>query len=153
MTEPHTVNTCDIERSESAAPRTAAIDRKTAETEIHLRLTIEGRGRYTVSTGIRFFDHMLELFTRHGAFDLEIAIAVEFKVERAVAGEELEHVIEEADTGMHFVVSAAFDGELQRNFGFGGFAIDRALAFLTGLGFHCAFHPISFNDAAIAATA
>jgi imidazoleglycerol-phosphate dehydratase len=50
--------------------RTAVIDRKTAETEIHLRLTIEGGGRYTISTGIRFFDHMLELFTRHGAFDL-----------------------------------------------------------------------------------
>ncbi len=38
--------------------RTAKIDRKTAETEIHLRLTIEGQGRYTISTGIRFFDHM-----------------------------------------------------------------------------------------------
>src|SRR6185437_6640528 len=46
--------------------RTAAIDRKTAETEIHLKLTIEGAGRYKIATGIRFFDHMLELFTRHG---------------------------------------------------------------------------------------
>jgi len=54
------------------ARRTATIDRKTAETEIHLRLAIEGTGRYSVSTGIRFFDHMLELFTRHGAFDLEL---------------------------------------------------------------------------------
>jgi imidazoleglycerol-phosphate dehydratase len=54
------------------AKRTAAIDRKTAETEIHLKLTIEGRGRYSISTGIRFFDHMLELFTRHGAFDLDL---------------------------------------------------------------------------------
>ncbi|HTW48245.1 MAG TPA: hypothetical protein VMD92_09860, partial [Acidobacteriaceae bacterium] len=54
------------------ARRTAAIDRKTTETEIHLRLTIEGQGRYSVSTGIRFFDHMLELFTRHGAFDLDL---------------------------------------------------------------------------------
>jgi imidazoleglycerol-phosphate dehydratase len=52
--------------------RTASIDRKTSETKIHLRLTIEGAGRYTVSTGIRFFDHMLELFARHGAFDLEL---------------------------------------------------------------------------------
>ncbi|MGA8160982.1 MAG: imidazoleglycerol-phosphate dehydratase, partial [Acidobacteriaceae bacterium] len=52
--------------------RTASIDRKTSETEIHLRLTIEGSGRYTISTGIRFFDHMLELFARHGAFDLEL---------------------------------------------------------------------------------
>src|ERR1700757_243677 len=52
--------------------RTATIDRKTAETEIHLRLTIEGGGRYRIATGIRFLDHMLELFTRHGAFDLEL---------------------------------------------------------------------------------
>ena len=52
--------------------RTAAIHRKTAETEIHLALTIEGSGRYSISTGIRFFDHMLELFARHGAFDLQL---------------------------------------------------------------------------------
>jgi imidazoleglycerol-phosphate dehydratase len=55
-----------------AATRTAALDRNTTETKIALKLTIEGQGRYTVSTGIRFFDHMLELFTRHGAFDLEL---------------------------------------------------------------------------------
>jgi len=59
-------------RTAANAERRAEVDRKTAETEIHLRLTIEGQGRYTVSTGIRFFDHMLELFTRHGAFDLDL---------------------------------------------------------------------------------
>jgi imidazoleglycerol-phosphate dehydratase len=52
--------------------RTATVARHTAETQIDLTLTIEGQGRYTVSTGIRFFDHMLELFTRHGAFDLTL---------------------------------------------------------------------------------
>lgn len=52
--------------------RTAQFDRNTTETRISIRLTIEGSGRYTISTGIRFFDHMLELFTRHGAFDLEL---------------------------------------------------------------------------------
>jgi imidazoleglycerol-phosphate dehydratase len=55
-----------------SAVRTAMLDRNTTETKIALRLAIEGQGRYTVSTGIRFFDHMLELFTRHGAFDLEL---------------------------------------------------------------------------------
>jgi imidazoleglycerol-phosphate dehydratase len=54
------------------AVRRGVIDRKTNETEIRVALTLEGRGRYTVSTGIRFLDHMLELFARHGAFDLEI---------------------------------------------------------------------------------
>jgi imidazoleglycerol-phosphate dehydratase len=55
-----------------AATRTQTVDRNTTETKITLKLTIEGQGRYSVSTGIRFFDHMLELFTRHGAFDLEL---------------------------------------------------------------------------------
>ena len=55
-----------------SAFRTSIVERKTAETRIAIHLVIEGRGQYKVSTGIRFFDHMLELFTRHGAFDLEL---------------------------------------------------------------------------------
>src|SRR5579872_2260589 len=53
--------------------RRGAIERKTTETRISLKLVVEGTGRYKVKTGIRFFDHMLELFTRHGAFDLELS--------------------------------------------------------------------------------
>jgi len=52
--------------------RTAQLRRKTNETDIRVRLRLEGRGRYDVSTGIRFLDHMLELFTRHGGFDLTL---------------------------------------------------------------------------------
>lgn len=52
--------------------RKASIDRVSKETQIRLSLTIEGRGRYRVSTGIRFFDHMLELFAHHGGFDLKL---------------------------------------------------------------------------------
>ncbi len=55
-----------------AGARTATVARITAETRIELELAIEGKGRYSISTGIRFFDHMLELFTRHGVFDLEL---------------------------------------------------------------------------------
>ena len=55
-----------------AEVRSATVVRNTTETKIELELTIEGQGRYRVSTGIRFFDHMLELFTRHGAFDLAL---------------------------------------------------------------------------------
>jgi imidazoleglycerol-phosphate dehydratase len=54
------------------AVRTAEIIRHTTETKIELHLTIEGKGQYKVATGIRFFDHMLELFTRHGGFDLDL---------------------------------------------------------------------------------
>src|SRR5205085_10246359 len=53
-------------------PRSADFNRDTTETQIRGRLVIDGGGRYTVSTGIRFFDHMLELFTRHGGFDLTL---------------------------------------------------------------------------------
>src|SRR5437879_12857079 len=52
--------------------RKARLDRHTTETQIQLALTIEGRGRYEISTGIRFFDHMLELFSKHGGFDLAL---------------------------------------------------------------------------------
>ncbi len=52
--------------------RKATLHRATTETDIQLALAIEGRGRYQISTGIRFFDHMLELFARHGAFDLRL---------------------------------------------------------------------------------
>ena len=62
--------------------RSALIDRKTRETSIHLKLGIEGRGRYDVSTGIRFFDHMLELFARHGAFDLALKVDGDLDVDQ-----------------------------------------------------------------------
>jgi imidazoleglycerol-phosphate dehydratase len=52
--------------------RKAAIERNTKETRIEASLKIEGLGRYNISTGIRFFDHMLELFTKHGGFDLTL---------------------------------------------------------------------------------
>ncbi len=52
--------------------RKAILDRNTAETKIHLELRIDGKGQYDISTGIRFFDHMLDLFARHGAFDLKL---------------------------------------------------------------------------------
>jgi imidazoleglycerol-phosphate dehydratase len=52
--------------------RSAAIERNTKETRIAGALTIEGRGRYEIATGIRFFDHMLELFAKHGGFDLKL---------------------------------------------------------------------------------
>ena len=52
--------------------RRALIERNTTETQIRLQLNLDGQGRYEISTGIRFLDHMLELVSRHGAFDLAI---------------------------------------------------------------------------------
>src|SRR6202166_347167 len=58
------------------------LHRKTAETDIRIALTIEGRGKYEVSTGIRFLDHMMELFTRHGGFDLKLAATGDLDVDQ-----------------------------------------------------------------------
>jgi len=71
--------------------RKARLHRTTAETNIRLSLTIEGHGRYQVSTGVRFLDHMLELFARHGVFDLTIAATGDLDVDQ-------HHTVE--DTGI-----------------------------------------------------
>ena len=62
--------------------RAAAFDRRTTETQIKGRLVIDGQGRYDISTGIRFFDHMLELFTRHGGFDLTLTAKGDLDVDQ-----------------------------------------------------------------------
>jgi imidazoleglycerol-phosphate dehydratase len=72
-------------------PRTAKLRRNTKETQIAAELRIEGRGRYEISTGIRFLDHMLELFAKHGGFDLRIAAKGDLDVDQ-------HHTVE--DTGI-----------------------------------------------------
>jgi imidazoleglycerol-phosphate dehydratase len=62
--------------------RTGTVKRDTTETKIALTLTIDGQGTFSVSTGIRFFDHMLELFTRHGGFDLTLKCTGDLDVDQ-----------------------------------------------------------------------
>ena len=76
--------------------RRAVIDRHTRETHIRVRLGIEGKGRYDVRTGIRFLDHMLELMTRHGAFDLEVRAAGDLDVDQHHTVEDLGIALGEA---------------------------------------------------------
>jgi len=52
--------------------RNAQIERNTNETQIKLSFDLDGKGNYNISSGVRFFDHMLELFTKHGRFDLTV---------------------------------------------------------------------------------
>jgi len=80
--------------------RRAVIERRTTETEIRLALTIEGRGRYSVATGIRFLDHMLELFARHGAFDLAITATGDLDVDQ-------HHTVEDVGIALGEAVSKA----------------------------------------------
>jgi len=62
--------------------RSSTVERHTKETQIRARLKIEGRGRYRISTGVRFLDHMLELFARHGGFDLDFHAAGDLDVDQ-----------------------------------------------------------------------
>jgi len=69
--------------------RSATIKRDTKETQISGTLRIEGSGKYQISTGIRFLDHMLELFTKHGGFDLTLTARGDLDVDQ-------HHTVEDA---------------------------------------------------------
>src|ERR1700688_2229040 len=62
--------------------RKASVERITKETQIRASLAIDGQGAYQISTGIRFFDHMLELFAKHGGFDLKLKAAGDLDVDQ-----------------------------------------------------------------------
>ena len=81
--------------------RYAAIGRKTRETDIRLRLLIEGRGEGRADTGIGFFNHMLAAFAKHGLFDLEVRARGDTEVDQ-------HHLVE--DVGI--VLGSAFDKAL-----------------------------------------
>ena len=76
--------------------RQARIHRKTSETDIRLRINLDGRGKSRVHTGIRFFDHMLELVARHGAFDLELEARGDLDVDQHHTVEDVGIVLGEA---------------------------------------------------------
>ena len=80
--------------------RRAVINRVTTETQIALTLAIDGKGRYDISTGIRFFDHMLELVTRHGGFDLKLRATGDLDVDQ-------HHTVEDVGIALGEAVSAA----------------------------------------------
>ncbi len=71
--------------------RIAKIERDTTETQIKLELNLDGSGNFTGSTGVGFFDHMLQLFTRHGCFDLDVDVTGDLHVDQ-------HHTVE--DTGI-----------------------------------------------------
>jgi imidazoleglycerol-phosphate dehydratase len=80
--------------------RRGVVDRRTTETQIALAINLDGRGEYRVRTGIRFFDHMLELVARHGAFDLRIAAAGDLDVDQ-------HHTVEDVGIALGEAVSQA----------------------------------------------
>jgi imidazoleglycerol-phosphate dehydratase len=76
--------------------RRAALHRVTTETDIRMRLNLDGKGRADISTGIRFLDHMLELVARHGAMDLEIHAKGDLDVDQHHTVEDLGIALGEA---------------------------------------------------------
>jgi imidazoleglycerol-phosphate dehydratase len=80
--------------------RRATITRKTRETRITLRLALDGKGRYDVATGIRFLDHMLELFARHGGFDLTLQARGDLDVDQ-------HHTVEDIGIALGEAISSA----------------------------------------------
>ena len=80
--------------------RRATIKRRTRETQITLRLALDGKGRYDVATGIRFLDHMLELFARHGGFDLKLQAKGDLDVDQ-------HHTVEDIGIALGEAISSA----------------------------------------------
>ena len=76
--------------------RRAVINRQTTETQIRLAIALDGTGTYQVKTGIRFLDHMLELFTRHGGFNLTIDARGDLDVDQHHTVEDLGIALGEA---------------------------------------------------------
>ena len=86
-----------------AANRTAEVVRDTKETQIRVRVDLDGTGRAQASTGIGFFDHMLESFIRHGGFDIEIETKGDLYID-------MHHTVEDTGIVIGQAVSKALDG-------------------------------------------
>ena len=105
-----------------AENRIAEIQRETKETEISLKLNLDGEGNSTIETGVPFFNHMLELFTRHGLFDLDIKAQGDLDVD-------YHHVVEDIGIVLGQAVKEAVGDKLGINrYGFFLLPMDETLA-------------------------
>jgi len=92
--------------------RVAQVERETGETKVKVRLSLDGEGRYDISTGIGFLDHMLELFAKHGLFDLELHAEGDLHVD-------YHHTVEDVGICLGEAISKALgDKSGIRRFGF-----------------------------------
>ena len=101
--------------------REASIARKTTETEIDVRIRLDGEGRYSVSTGVGFLDHMLEQLARHGLVDLDLAAKGDLHIDA-------HHTTEDTGIAVGQAVSAALgDRKGIRRYGHTYVPMDEAL--------------------------
>jgi imidazoleglycerol-phosphate dehydratase len=78
------------------AERAVTLERKTTETDIRLSLNLDGTGKYKISTGVGFLNHMLELFARHGSFDLEVECKGDTHIDAHHSAEDIAIVLGDA---------------------------------------------------------
>jgi len=113
--------------------RTAVIKRKTKETDIAVKLTVDGSGKAKIATGIGFLDHMLELFAFHGLFDLDIVAKGDLKVDIHHTNEDIGIVLGQA------FKKALGDKKGIRRFGYAGVPMEevvgKAVLDINGRGF------------------
>lgn len=102
--------------------RTASLERKTKETNISLEINLDGKGNYNIATGVPFLDHMLELFAKHGLFDLKINAAGDTQIDD-------HHTVEDIGMCLGEAVNKAL-GDKKGIFRYGFFVLpmDEALA-------------------------
>jgi len=111
-----------MELKTMAKQRTADISRTTRETDIRMKLKLDGSGKSKIASGIPFMDHMLELFAKHGFFDLEVKAAGDTQVDYHHTMEDLGLVLGEA------ILKAVGDKEGIRRYGTCLLPMDEALA-------------------------
>ena len=105
-----------------AKTRVATLSRKTAETDITVKLTVDGKGMSKIDTGIPFFDHMLTLFAKHGLFDLEVKARGDVAVD-------YHHTVEDVGIVLGEAFKAALGDKLGlKRYGFFILPMDEALA-------------------------
>ena len=103
------------------AARKADVQRKTTETDIHLSIQLEGEGQYEVSTGVPFLDHMLELFARHGFFNLSVQASGDIAIDD-------HHTVEDVGLALGQALREALgDKHGIRRFGEASVPLDEAL--------------------------
>lgn len=106
------------------ADRIGEITRKTKETDIHMRLNLDGQGNADISTGIGFFDHMLNSFARHGFFDLDLTANGDLDVD-------CHHTVEDTGIVLGEAIAEAVGGKKGiRRYGSFVLPMDEALAFV-----------------------
>ncbi|MES2384568.1 MAG: imidazoleglycerol-phosphate dehydratase HisB [Pseudomonadota bacterium] len=106
----------------SLAPRTAEISRNTAETQITVKLNLDGTGKASLSTGIGFFDHMLDQIARHGLIDLDIQAKGDLHIDG-------HHTVEDVGITLgQAVAQAVGDKKGLRRYGHAYVPLDEALS-------------------------